>query len=78
MPPNVKAAVTDFAVPTFASANAPPPLNVTTSELIIPTSEPPVMVAVVVASYVLLTAVAPVTVNALVVIFAVADGCVKV
>ena len=62
-PANINAPVTVLPVPTFASANVPPPLKVTVSVPIMPTNEPPVMVAVLVLSYVLLVAEAPETVN---------------
>ena len=62
-PANTNAPVTVFPVPTFASANVPPPLKVTVSVPIMPTNEPPVMVAVLVRSYVLLVAEAPETVK---------------
>ena len=65
-------------VPTPVCAKVPDWVKVTTSEPTIPAKVPPVTVAVLVPSYSLLAVVAPVTVNALAVIFlAVKLGWVK-
>ena len=55
--------VTTIPVATFAFANVPEVLIVTTSDPTIPTNVDPEIVAVVVPSYTLVSAIAPVTVN---------------
>ena len=65
-------------VPTVICPKVPDCVKVTTSAPIIPTKVPPVTLAVLVLSYSLFAVVAPVTVNALAVIFlAVKLGWVK-